>query len=49
MQGSEVYLSTTSEGDENESTDVVDAGLWRTDSVDNCAPRSGDLELHGQG
>ena len=49
MQGSEVYLSTTSEGDENKSTNVADPGLWRTGSVDNCAPISRDLELHGQG
>jgi hypothetical protein len=49
MQGSEVYLPTTSEGDENTSTDVVDPGHWRTESVDNGAPISGDLELHGQG
>lgn len=49
IQGSEVYLPTTSEGNENKSTDVVDPDLWRTESVDNCAPISGDLELHGQG
>jgi hypothetical protein len=49
MQGSEVYLPTTSEGDENKSTDVVDPGLWRTESEDNSAAISGDLELHGQG
>ena len=42
MQGSEVYLPTTSEGNENKS-------LWRIKSVDNCAPISRDLELHGQG
>jgi hypothetical protein len=49
IQGSEVYLPTTIEGDENKSTNVVDPSLWRTDSVDNCEPISKDLKLHGQG
>lgn len=35
IQGTEVYLLTTSKGDENKSTDVVNPSLWRTESVDN--------------
>jgi hypothetical protein len=45
MQGSKVLLPRTSDGDENKA----EPSLWRTDSVDNCAPISRDLELHGQG
>jgi hypothetical protein len=45
MQGSKVLLPRTSDGDENRA----EPSLWRTDSVDNCAPIRRDLELHGQG